>query len=141
MSTIDNVFVLFNLLIHFLNKSEKLYCAFVDFTKAFDYIVRDIVWYKLLKAGVRGRMLDIIKSIYDNIKSQVKHNNTLSCLFTCNIGVRQDECLSPFLFSMCLNDLEDELRANGVNGVVVNLLQLWSLLYADDIILLTESAQ
>ena len=79
MSTIDNVFVLFNLIIHFLNKSEKLYCAFVDFTKAFDYIVRDVVWYKLLKAGVRGRMLDIIKSIYDNVKSQVKHNNTLSC--------------------------------------------------------------
>lgn len=42
---------------------------------------------------------------------------------------------------MCLNDLEDELRANGVNGVVIDLLQLWSLLYADDITLLAESAQ
>ena len=42
---------------------------------------------------------------------------------------------------MCLNDLEDEVRANGVNGVVIDLLQLWSLLYADDITLLAESAQ
>ena len=65
-------------------------------------------------------MLDIIKSIYQNVKSQVKHNNNLSSSFTCNIGVRQGECLSPFLFSMCLNDLEDELRINGVHGEVID---------------------
>ena len=110
MSTIDNIFILRALIRHYLNKNEYLYCAFVDFTKAFDYVVRDVIWYKLLKIGVRGKMLDIIKSIYNNVKSQVKHNNTLSSSFTCNIGVRQGECLSPFLFSMCLNDLEDELR-------------------------------
>ena len=46
-------------------------------------------------------MLDIIKSIYQNVKLQVKHNDNLSSSFTCNIGVRQGECLSPFLFSMC----------------------------------------
>ena len=77
--------------------------------------------------------------IYYNVKSQVKHNNTLSSSFTCNIGVRQGECLSPFLFSMCLNDLEDELRNSGVQGIVTDLIQLFVLLYADDIILMATS--
>ena len=31
---------------HLLNKGEKLSCDFVDFTKAFDYLVRDIIWFK-----------------------------------------------------------------------------------------------
>jgi len=34
--------------------------------------------YKLIKYGVRGKMLDIIKSMYENVRSKVKYNNTLS---------------------------------------------------------------
>ena len=38
-------------------------------------------------------MIDIIKSMYNMVKSQVKIENTLSEAFTCNIGVSQGECL------------------------------------------------
>ena len=41
MSTIDNIFVLSCLIRYFLNNNEFLYCAFIDFTKAFDYVVHD----------------------------------------------------------------------------------------------------
>ena len=80
----------------------------MDFTKAFDYIDKDILWYKLIKIGVRGQMLNIIRFIYNSVKSRVKCNNTLSEAFSCNIGVRQGECLSPFLFSMYINDMEQK---------------------------------
>ena len=106
MSTIDNIFVLNGLITHCINNNEYLYCCFVDFTKAFDCEERDILRYKLIKIGVRGRMLDIIKSIYTSVKSRVKNNNILSESFSCSIGVRQGECLSPFLFAMYVNDLE-----------------------------------
>lgn len=105
MGTTDNIFILNNVITHCLNKNERLYCAFVDFTKAFDFVVRDILWFKLIKLGIRGKMFNIVKSIYNNVKSRVKHDNTLSDLFTCNIGVRQGECLSPFLFAMYVNNL------------------------------------
>ena len=49
MSTINNIFVLHGFITHISNQGKKLYCAFVDFTKAFDYIVRDNIWYKLIK--------------------------------------------------------------------------------------------
>ena len=59
-------------------------------------------------------MLDIIKSaMYNTLKLRVKNNNTLSEAFSCNIGVRQGECLSPFLFAMYVNDLEQELGNKG----------------------------
>lgn len=41
MSTMDDVFVLHCLLTHVLNQIKKLYCAFVDFAKAFDYVYRN----------------------------------------------------------------------------------------------------
>ena len=50
-------------------------------------------------------------------------------------GVRQSECLSPFLFAMYVNDLEAELAVKGVAGIDIGTINLNLLLYADDIIL------
>ena len=54
MSTTDNIFVLHGIISNTLNQGGTLYCAFVDFKKAFDFVVRDILWYKLIKLDVRG---------------------------------------------------------------------------------------
>ena len=81
MGTVDNVFVLHGLITHLINQGKKLYCAFVDFKKAFDFINRDIIWYKLIKLGVRGNILNVIKSMYQNVKSKVKIT-----LFTVNLA-------------------------------------------------------
>ena len=60
MGTIDSMFVLDNVINWFISNKKKLYCAFLDYSKAFDYVVRDNLWYKLLKLGVRGKMFNII---------------------------------------------------------------------------------
>ena len=91
MGTVDNIFVLHGLITHMLNTGKKLYCTFIDFTKAFDYVVRDNLWYKLITLGIRGKILNIIKSIYANVKSRVKFCNKLGNQFTCSLGVRQGE--------------------------------------------------
>ena len=106
MSTVDNVFVLHGLITHMLNGGKRFYCAFIDFSKAFDYVVRDILWYKLIKLGVRGQVLKVIKSMYESIKSRVKSNNELSDDFTCCLGVRQ-----------YVNDIEDYFYFRGAEGV------------------------
>ena len=69
MSTVDDIFVMHGLISHILNQDQMLYCAFIDFTKAFDYVVRENLWYKLVKLGLRGKILNIIKSIYRAVKS------------------------------------------------------------------------
>ena len=85
-------------------------------------------------------MFDIIKSIYSTVKSHVKHNNTVSDVFFSSIGMRQGECLSPFLFSTYLNDLEAEIDLNGVEGIDIGMLKLFILLYTDVIVLFGNSA-
>ena len=61
-----------------LNQDKKLYCALIDFAKAFDYVVSDNLWFKLIELGIRGNMLNIIKSMYESVKSRVRFENQLS---------------------------------------------------------------
>ena len=59
-STLDNVFVLFNFFEILKNKKNKMFCAFIDFEKAFDKVWRDGLWYKLLLNNMNGNMYNII---------------------------------------------------------------------------------
>ena len=141
MSTVDDVFVLHSLLTHVLNQGSKLYCAFIDFTKAFDYVVQDNLWYKMIKLGIRGKILNIIKSMYSVVKSRVKYDNKLGTEFFCSLGVRQGEYLSPMLFLLFLNDFEEVFATEGYGGLDVDTFKLFMLLYADDIVIFSKNAE
>jgi hypothetical protein len=53
-SRLDNLFVLFNFFEILKNEKNKMFCAFIDFEKAFDKILRDGLWYKLLLNNMNG---------------------------------------------------------------------------------------
>ena len=85
--------------------------------------------------------------MYDAANSCIKVGNNLSEVFHCNIGVRQGENLSPVLFAMLINEINNNLSTQ-YNGVHVNQLyntdidlqlKLFTLLYADDTIVLAET--
>ena len=62
----------------------------VDFKKAFTYVVRDIRWFKLFRYGVRGNIMNVVRSMYENTKSRIKTSDTyLSEEFYCGLGVRR----------------------------------------------------
>ena len=44
---------------------KKLYTFFIDHSQAFNYNVRDNLWYKLLNLGVREKIIDIIRLCID----------------------------------------------------------------------------
>ena len=141
MGTVDNIFVLHGLITHHLNHGKKLFCAFVDFTKAFDYVVRDNLWCKLVKLGLRGNILNIIKSMYESVKSRVKFCGKIGNEYFCSLGVRQGECLSLLLFSLFLNDIEEQFSHSGVEGLDLDLFKFFMLLYADDIVVFANNAE
>ena len=88
-----------------------LYVAFIDYAKAFDTIWRDGLWYKLVKEGIGGKFLNILKSMYEKSKSCVFINGERSQFFSSFAGVRQGEILSPLLFAFYINDLEEFLKS------------------------------
>lgn len=154
-STIDHHFVL-NLLIEFYKaRYDKLFCAFIDYKKAFDLIDRSSLWMKLIENEINGNFVKVIFNMYDQAKSCVRKGNEISEFFLCNIGVRQGENLSPLLFSIFLNDFTRFISSN-YNGLthisslcsvllsdadVEVFFKLFALLYADDTIVLAESEQ
>ena len=79
--------------------------------------------------------------MYSSVKPRVKCNNTLSNSFCCSLGACQGEYLSPLLFSLFLNDLEEQLFfLSGVQGLDVDMFKIFMLLYADDIIIFANTA-
>ena len=76
-------------------------------------VPRTLLWYKLLQNNITGNFFRIVYQMYQGLKSLILVNNKQSALFTCNIGIRQGENLSPVLFSLYLNDLEDYLSNQG----------------------------
>ena len=120
-------------------KKQKLYCAFVDFSAAFDEVHRVSLWQKLLCNAINGKKILVINNMYNNIKSCISHNNNLSAYFPCETGVRQGENLALVLFALFLNDLQFYMENNGCVGVELNevqvrllCLKLLILLYAHD---------
>ena len=117
-STIDNIFIINSLIEIFKSSHKKLYCAFIDFKQAFDTVWRDGLWQKLSAYHINGKCLNLIQNLYKNIKSRVSTSEGSSAFFPCNTGVRQGESLSPFLFSIFLNDLDHYFRIRN-HGVLV----------------------
>ena len=82
-----------------------------------------------------------MKSMYSSVKSRVKFSNTLGNEFQCSLGVRQGKCLSPLLFSFYLNDIEEQFINSGLDGIDTDMLKIFMLLYADDIVIFANTKE
>lgn len=99
-STVDNIFILNSFIELYLYKKKKLFCTFVDFSKAFDKVNRSSLWSKILKNNIHGKCFNIIKNMYQNIKSCVSKEGIDSDFFACKLGVRQGDHTPSFLQSL-----------------------------------------
>ena len=103
--TIDNAFTLNGIIEKYKWLGQPLYICYVDFNSAFDYINRNALLFKLLKRGVTGKMLRILKSMFSKAKSCAKWNGSLSEAFENLYVVLQGGVTSPSLFNIFLEDL------------------------------------
>ena len=71
-STVDAIFILESLINKSIREKKRLYCAYIDLKRAFDSVYRNGLWYKMIKNGLDGKLFDIIRSIYSDVKSCVK---------------------------------------------------------------------
>ena len=129
--TTDAIFVLRQLQEKYLAKKKNLYFAFVDLEKAFDRVPRDVVWWAMRKLGVDEWLINVVKAMYTNSRSQVRINCEFSDQFPIRVGVHQGSVLSPLLFIIVLEALSREMRSGCPE----------ELLYADDLALVSETVE
>ena len=127
-----------------------MYSAFIDLKRAFDSVYRNGLWYKMIKNGLDGKLFDLIKSIYSEVKLCVKNINTFSDFFNFDVGLLQGEVLSPFLFSCkCIsisfmnniNDIEMHLQQTLNASLSLEQLSIYLLLFADDAVIFSETIE
>ena len=96
--TTDQVFILKTLLNKYNHKLNKpIFACFVDFSKAFDSVNRNALFYKMQKAGITGKIFELIKNMYSSTFYCIKKENYLSKPRVKNVGLKQGDSLSPTL--------------------------------------------
>ena len=136
----DHIFTLSSIVKNQTGKGNWVHTAFVDFTRAFDSIDHTLLWDHLLKLKMDSRYVRLLQKLYNKACMCVRTPTGLSKEFQVTQGVLQGEILSPFLFSLYINDLEDEFTSRNLRGVQIDSRTTVHLLaYADDVALLGDS--
>ena len=76
--TTDPMFPLKTLIDFYNHKRKKLFCCFVDYSKAFDSISRTKLWHKLLESNISGKKFNSVHNTYKTAKSCVSSDGQIS---------------------------------------------------------------
>ena len=115
--------------------------AFVDFKTALDTVDRELLMEKLRRTGLTGRMLKMIGSIYEKTTNEVITQEGCTKRFQAVRGVRQGCPLSPTLFNVLLEDLDESWERRHVGGTVMGQMKIFSLKFVDDVAFAAEDVQ
>jgi len=121
---------------YFTRRGSKVYCGFLDASKAFDKVLHS-GFFKIAQRKCLT-FVRILYNWYSNSHCSVCWNNINGESFVVKCGVRQSGVLYPYLFALYVDELITELRQSNY-GLHIGQLFVGYVVYADDIALLSAS--
>ena len=160
-STVDMIFSLRQLQEKCKEQQQPLYVAFIDLTKAFDFVSIDCLFKILPIIGCPPKLLSFIKSFHNGTRGTVQYDGSMSEAFSINSGVKQGCVLAPTLFNIFFSVLLKHAFKSTEKGILlrtrsdgklfnparlrakakVRKVTLRDLLFADDADLVAHSAE
>jgi hypothetical protein len=111
--------------------SKPLYGLFLDVKKAFDSVDRKMIFKKLVESKKLSLVeLEFLANSLDLNYLKIIDGVSESREIVQSNGVRQGGCLSPFLFNLSLDD---------INEVIKHIPGVKAILFADDVVLVCEN--
>lgn len=119
------------------NNGKPLFVLSIDLTKAFDKIHPTAIEHALLTKGVDQHTIRYIMSTYKDVDTTLEcHGQRSSPIGMCR-GVRQGDTDSPILFNIVMDELVSSIDLT--DGVTLGEAKIACLLFADDIVLLSNT--
>jgi hypothetical protein len=108
----------------------------IDAEKAFDKTEHHFMIKALMKLGMEGMYLKIIKAIYDKPIANIIFNGEKLKPFSIRSGMRHRYLLAPLLFSIVLEFLARAIRQEKeIKGIQIGREEIKPSLFADNMIL------
>ena len=135
----DNNFVLDTILWKSRASRKPVHMSFIDVTKAYDSVNRDILWKKLSSLGISGDYLATLKSLYTDDSVDCLVNGLTTRPIFLRRGLRQGCALSPLLFALYIMDVGNDINMSQL-GFQIGKVCISGLLFADDLVIVARSA-
>ena len=100
--TIDMIFVAWQLQEKCCEQHQNLYMAFVDLTKAFDTVNRDLLRNILHRSGCLPTFIAILQQFHTGMCAQVVMAGSQSSSLPVEVGIKQVCVLTPIIFNLLL---------------------------------------
>ena len=110
-STMEQIFILRNILEQVNEWRAGLYIHFVDFEKAFDSVQRESLWNIMRSYRIPCKMVRVIADIYNGFECVVIDRSETSDWFKIKSGVKQGGLMSGFLFLLALDWIMKKVTA------------------------------
>ena len=81
---------------------QDLFLAFVDLTKTFDTVSRQLLWSVLSKFGCPNQFLAVLREFHEGMTARVLVGGQESESFLVTVGVKQGCVLVPVIFNLFL---------------------------------------
>ena len=137
-SCTDQLFTVRMLSQKIIEKNKSMIMVCVDLEKAYDNVIRELMWQVMDEYGIRGSLAKAVKSMYVNCEACVNIKEGNSEWFPVKKGVRQGCVMSPWLFNVYMDRIVREAKERFSGGVKLEESNVQFLLFVDDLILVAE---